>query len=74
MHGNLSQANPILRQVEQLISEADQLDGEANEHLSKIEKNNKEIQILITHALANGRFRGELMQSMAGFQTQLTDL
>ena len=35
MRGNLAQANPILRQVEQLISEADQLDREANVHLSQ---------------------------------------
>ena len=74
LHGNLAQANPILRQVEKLINEADQLDREANEHLSQIEKNSIEIQILVTHALENCRFRGELMQSMAGFQTQLTDL
>ena len=41
MHGNLVQAQPILCQVEQLINKADQLEIEANEHLSQIEKNNK---------------------------------
>ena len=38
MRGNLAHANPILRQVEQLIYEADQLDREASVHLSQIEK------------------------------------
>ena len=74
LHGNLAEANPILRQVEHLISEADQLDREANEHLSQIEKNNKECQTRMAHVLANVRFRSDLMQSMEGFQTQLTDL
>ena len=74
MRGNLAQANPILRQVEQLIYEADQLDREASVHLSQIEKNNDEVQILMTHAMANVCFGGELMQSMADLQTQLTDL
>ena len=74
MRGNLAQANPILRQVEQLIYEADQLDREASVHLSQIEKNNDEVQILMTHALANVCFGGELMQSIADLQTQLTGL
>ena len=38
MRGNLAQANPILRQVERLICEADHLDREASAHLSQIEK------------------------------------
>ena len=74
LHRNLAQANPILHQVEQLINEADQLDREANEHLSQIERNNNECQTLMVHLLANGHFRSDLMQSMAGFQTQLIDL
>ena len=43
MRGNLAQANPILRQVERLICEADQLDREASAHLSQIEKNNDKV-------------------------------
>ena len=65
LNGNMSQANPILRQVEQLINKADQLDREANEHLSQIERNNMECQILLARVLENGCFRGELMQNMA---------
>ena len=57
-----------------MINEADQLDREANEHLSQIERNDNECQTFMAHLLANGRFRSDLMQSMAGFQTQLIDL
>ena len=73
-HGNMAQANPILRQVEQLLNEAEELDRQANEHLSQIEKNNDEVQILMAHAMANARFRGELRQAMAESQTKLAEL
>ena len=57
-----------------MINEADQLDREVNEHLSQIERNNDECQTLMAHVLENGCFRSDLMQCMAGFQTQLIDL
>ena len=73
-HGNIAQASPILRQVEQLLDEAEELDRQANEHLSQIRNNNNEVQILMAHAMLNARFRAELMQSMAELQTKLTEL
>ena len=70
----MAKANPILRQVEQLLDEAEELDRQAIEHLSQIRQNDNEVQILIAHAMLNARFRGELMQSMAELQTKLTEL
>ena len=73
-HGNMAQANPILCHVEQLLNEAEELDRQANEHLSQLERNSDEVQNLMAHAIDNARFRGELRHAMADFQNKLAEL
>ena len=73
-HGMQMKANPILHQVEQLINDADQLEREAKERCSQIEKAGEEIILIESRVLEHSNFRSELVQCMFGFQTQLTDL
>ena len=73
-HGMQMKANPILHQVEQLINDADQLEREAKEKRSQIEKTGEEIIILESRVLEHSNFRSKLVQCMFGFQTQSTDL
>ena len=74
MQGNLIQANPILRRVEQLIYEADHLEEESSAHLRQIESNNKGIQYLMSRIVTVTDFRGELLQSVADLQNKLISL
>ena len=61
MRGNLVQANPSLRQVEQLIYEADCLEEESRAHLRQIESNNEGVQYLVSRVETVTNFRGELL-------------
>ena len=72
--GNVAQANPILHQVGELISEADQLDQEAQECINHIERSDNECQTLWADIVENSRYRGELMGNMSSLRTWLIDL
>ena len=72
-HG-FKQANPILRQVEQLINDADQQEREAKVRRSQIEETGEKIILIESRVLEHSNFRSEIVQCMFGFQTQLTDL
>ena len=74
MLGNLAQANPILRRVEQLIYEADRLEEESKAHLCQIESNNEGIQYLVSRVETVSNFRGELLQGVVDLQNRLTSL
>ena len=74
MHGNLAQANPILRRVEQLIHEADRLEEESKAHIRQIESNNEGIPCLVASVEMMTNFRDEILQGMVGLQNRLTRL
>ena len=74
MLGNLAQANPILRRVEQLIYEADHLEEESRAHLRQIESNNEGVQYLVSRVETVTNFRGELLQGVVDLQNRLTSL
>ena len=70
-HGNKSQANSILRQVERWLQESDQLDLEVKEHSNRHEEWNREIQRAECLAVQHADCKRDLERDIIGFQYQL---
>ena len=74
MRGNLAQANPILRRVEQLIYEADRLEGELRALLYQIEVNNERIPYLVGSVEIMTNSRVESQQHLVFLLNLITSL
>ena len=69
--GNVAQANLILHQVEELVSEADQLDREGQDRIDNIKRNDDECQALLTDIIESGYYKDELIEHMSSCNARM---